>query len=87
VIADSYPAELHEAFALSRGLSPESPLPDDAYDEFITWVRAVTLRHLAVRLTRTGEWVCLINDALECRIQRAHLTVPPGWELAWRYGV
>jgi hypothetical protein len=82
----SFPGELREAYALREGLPPDEPLPDSDEDAFLAWARGFTLRRLAVRLTRTGDWTCLINNGGECRLQRAHLPVPAGWHVAWRYG-
>ncbi|HEU5318003.1 MAG TPA: hypothetical protein VFX49_17965 [Chloroflexota bacterium] len=85
-MAITFPTELREAYALREGLPPDEPLSDDDEEAFLTWARGYTLRRLAMRLTRTGEWTCLVDDVGQCRLQRAHLPVPRGWRVAWRFG-
>ena len=73
--------ELREAYCLELGLEADAQLPAEACADFKAWLAGYVLRRRFFQLTLTGEWVCLINDQLECRLQRTHLPVPSGWRV------
>lgn len=74
-------AELREAYCLQEGLPLETALAGATEAAFTQHVRTYVMRRMVFRLTISGEWICLVNDDLDCRLQRANLPIPDGWRV------